>query len=839
MLSKLIEKYYDRPFVTDLLFPVAAEEGIYLLSDGAVGQIWEIRGINCDGKSADGMKKDSNTFANFIRVLPEDVPMQIINVSWQGIDDESLQNYMNGDMGDPYIRQYMERKIAWHNECKHKGFAKEGTTCFYPRTIRTFLTIKQNPLNLSRISLYTRESFAATKQKLKSTTTIVETSLSSAGIGFKKVGVDDLIAVMYRILNPERYLDIPLSRYAGGDIRRYVAFNSAEAQPNGWESGKTRYNVISFANNPSVPDPAPDTDDKAEYFYTVPNILFRELGGTCLYDFMPMMLFTVNFNIPPQAALSTAINMKKSLSFMHKMNFIGEEAIDKKIAVAENNKLLTAMYGGEKAVKASYHLCIPASVEESDFITSRIVSRLNVTSSCNAFQEDLIASGIFMRCLPFGFDHRIPDEGRFVRRAVTATSANLADIAPIYRSGCGVRTDKAIGYWNRRGEPTWFDPFDKDTAITSGHILITGATGAGKSVTAVDFIHQALRQPATVILIDKGESYKRLCLLKKGQYLKFEGETDFKLDPFVGDFSADHRAVLTSAISTMVTGGYENITREEVAAISEAVLQLSKKDRAEKSITDIAAILKESGDPISVSVARKLFPFYGQGQFAGSIEGDKPALQLSNQLTVCELGDVDMHKDYQSVIVSLLIYYITEFVKKIPDRKYLFIDEAWSLFKNEVSVDFLVKAVKTFRKFGVSVVFLTQQLDDFAVIARAINMKDNLPNKILLYQEPDVIVRNAGQLELSQGDLDLYKTIKKGKYYTEALIKAQQWTAVGRISLDPKSYWVATTSDPDKELLKNLMDTNPERKRRASDPKPMTLEEAIQYASEKYPYGVK
>ncbi len=839
MLTKLIEKYYDKPFVTDLLFPVAAEEDIYLLADGSVGQIWEIHGINSDGKSDEEMKKNSSTFANFIRVLPEDVPMQIINVSWQGIDAESLQNYTKGDMTDPHIREYMERKIAWHNECQRKGFAKEGVTCFYPRSIRTFLTIKQNPLGLDKISLYTKEAFAATKQKLKNTTTIVETSLSSGGIGYAKVDVDDLVSVMYRILNPERYLDIPLSRYAGGDIRRYVAFNSAEAGGSSWESGTTKYNVISFANNPSIPDPNPDNSNSKEDFYTIPNILFRELNGTCLYDFIPMMLFTINFNIPPQAALSAGLNFKKSLSFMHRLNFIGEEAIDKKIATAESNRLLTAMYGGEKTVKASYHLCIPTSVEESDFITSQIVSRLNVTSSCNAFQEDIIASGILMRSLPFGFDHRIPDEGRFVRRAVTATSLNLADIVPIYRSGRGVRTDQAIGFYNRRGEDTWFDPFDKDTAVTSAHTLITGATGAGKSVTAVDLIHQALRQPATVIIIDKGESYKRLCLLKKGQYLKFEGETDFKLDPFVGDFSNDHRAVLTSAISTMVTGGSEQITREEVAAISEAVLHLSKKDRTEKSISEIVVILKDAGDPISMSVARKLFPFYGQGQFAGSIEGGKPALELKNQLTVCELGDVDMHKDYQSVVVSLLIYYITEFVKKIPGRKYLFIDEAWSLFKNEVSVDFLVKAVKTFRKYGVSVVFLTQQLDDFSIIARAINMKDNLPNKILLYQEPDVIARNAEQLELSQGDLDLYKTIKKGKYYTEALIKAQQWTAVGRISLDPKSYWIATTSEPDKELLKNLMDTNPARKRRASDPKPMTLEEAIEYASKKHPYGVK
>jgi len=839
MLFKLLEKYYDKPFVFDLLAPVAAEEDIYLLSDGSVGQMWEIHGVNCDGKSSDEMQKASNMFANFIRVLPEDAPMQIINLSWQGIEDEALQNYTRGDLSDPYLRSYMERKIAWHNKCKHKGFAKEGTTCFYPRSIRTFLTIKQNPLNLGGIGLYDKQTFAKTKQKLKNTTTVVETSLSSGNIGFKRIGINDLISILYKILNPERALDIDPPRYNGGDIRKYFSFTTSEAHNDGWDAHNTRYNVISLANNPSSLNPkTANNGENDESVYTFPNILFRELNGECLYDLIPTMLFTINFYVPSQAALSNALSMKKSLSFLHRMNFIGEEAIDKGIAMGETKKLLTAMYGGEKVVKASYHVCVPTSVEESDFTTSRIISRLNVTTNCNAFQEDMIASGIFMRCLPFGFDQKVPNEEKIVRRAVTATSSNLADIAPIYRSGRGVRTDKAVGYYNRRGEDNWLDLFDKDTAITSAHTLITGATGAGKSVTAVDFIHQALRQPATVIVIDKGESYKRLCMLKKGQYLKFEGETNFKLDPFIGNFDADHRAFLVALLSNMVTGGYESITREEVAAISEAVLQVTNAGE-EKSIGNVCSLLKAYQDRISIAVARKLFPFYGKGQYAGSIEGDKPSLELSNPLTVFELGDVDMHKDYQAVIIFLLIYYITEFVKKTPGSKYLFIDEAWSLFKNEVSVDFLVKAVKTFRKYGVSVVFLTQQLDDFSVIARAINMKDNCPNKILLYQEPEVILKNAEQLDLNQGEIDLYKTIKKGKYYAEALLKTQQWTSVGRISLDPESYWVVTTSDPDKELLNRLTNNDPKLRRRASDPSPMTLEEAIKYAAEKYPYGVK
>ena len=163
-------------------------------------------------------------------------------------------------------------------------------------------------------------------------------------------------------------------------------------------------------------------------------------------------------------------------------------------------------------------------------------------------------------------------------------------------------------------------------------------------------------------------------------------------------------------------------------------------------------------------------------------------------------------------------------MKNLPGEKYLFIDEAHALLKNEASVDFLVGAVKTFRKYGCAVGFITQQLDDFMVIARALNMKDNCPNKILLYQEMDVVKKHAKDLDLSDATMELYKTIKKSPRYSEALIVTQQWTSVFRTTIDPESYWIATNSQEDNAYMNELLQS-------------MSLREAVKHAALTYPYG--
>lgn len=818
MLLKTITDFYSKPFITDLLYPFRYEDDVFCLIDGAFGIMWEIDGVNTDGKGDEDLQKISDTFSNFLKCLPEGINMQIIFTTWRGLDKDRLSIFKNGNLNNDYIREYMERKITWHDHGKKEGFATEGTSVFCPKTIKTYLTIKQ--ASVSPGNLYTEDSFSKTRLKLKNIETIVESSLSSGGIKYAKVTDVGLIQLMYKFLNPTRSLDIQHCEHPTGDLRRHMIFNSPDASSDGWKFEDKKYSVISFKNNPAI-------SGEDDMLYTSPNILFRDIGGMGLASMVPMMFFTMNIYIPSQEAVSKKLSFKRSMAFLHRMNALGDTAIDKEIAREETKKLLTVIYSGEKVVKVAYHLCIPTTEDVSDFLITQLVSYLNVRTGCNAFKEDLIAPGIFMRSLPFGFDYDTPDEARLVCRSITATTAIIADVAPIYKQGRGAVTETAWGMYNRSGEDLWFDPFDKNTSITSPHCILTGATGAGKSFSAEDWVHHLLRQPDSVVMIiDKGESYKNLCeCYADGQYLKFEGNPDFVMDPFrQGDFTPDHRAFLVSLISSMTTGGYQQISREEVASISEAVLMLM--DREDKSISGLITVLKGNEDPISKTVARKLFPFHGQGQYARFIESDKPSLSLSNRLMIAELGDLETHKDLQAIVVFLLIYYITEYVKKIPGRKYLLIDEAWSLFQNEVAVDFLVKAVKTFRKHGCSVIFITQQLEDFMVVGKAMNMKDNCPNILLLYQEGDVVLKNKEQLNLSQGEYDLYSTVKKSKKYAEIFFKTQGWSGIGRITLDPESYWVATTSEPDKVYLASLKKQG------------MTLRDAVKYAATQHPYGI-
>jgi type IV secretory pathway VirB4 component len=356
--------------------------------------------------------------------------------------------------------------------------------------------------------------------------------------------------------------------------------------------------------------------------------------------------------------------------------------------------------------------------------------------------------------------------------------------------------------------------------------MITGGTGAGKSVTMCDFILQSLRQDPYVIVIDKGNSYQRIGEYNNAPYLKFEGTPEVILDPFViGNRDEDHRAFLVSLLSTMITGGTEAINREEVSILSEVVYKVLSQ-QAEPSLNAIVSTLRSNDDSISRSIARKFYPFYGNGQYARFFEGDKPVLNIKNKFTIFELGDIEAHKDLQAVIVSQLIHYVTEFVKTLPGvRKYLVIDEAWSLFKNDIAVQFLVKAVKTFRKYGVSVIFLTQQVEDFAVVAEALNMADNCPNQIFLQQKFDVIDRMKDTFGLSKGELEMYRSVRKTNRYSEALIKTERWSSVVRIMLDPKGYWLTTTKDSDKAYLARLMQN-------------MSLREAINKASIEHPYGI-
>ena len=817
--EKIAEAVFRKPNFKKFLKPVEPVEnkqGIFYLSDGSLGYIAELGGINVEDNNPEQI---SNKLENIFIVLPEKYSYQLLLLCNKGCDE--IKRYAeSGVFKIEEVKKYMQRKVQWHDHGVERAFSREDGMIFSPRTIKTFITIKEN-------GRFTRskEDIQKAIEEFSMDVKRVESSFKAV-MNIKPLQADDLIQVLYRFLNQKRAIKVPPQKYMDEDMRKYLIYSSVD-NTSKIKIDNTVYNVISFGH---LPVKYNDEDKKS---YTEPNAILKENErGVSIIDYSESLLLVINFRIINSYMYTKKLEGKRTMAHKHRYNILSDtEAIDKQKQLDDTQMMISELYTGKKAISASIHAIIPTDSEEADSKTEEMLMYFNTMLNCNAFKEDLIASEIFVMSLPFGYDAKIHRDD-IVQRNVICTSSNLADIAPLYRYGRGSTSETGAIYYNKRGELFTLDLFAKDTSDTAPHCLITGLTGSGKTVTAFDFIEQSLRQPAIVVIIDKEISYRRQCLLNGGQHMVFEGIPNVKMDPFWGDLSEDHKAKTIDNLSIMATGN-KDITVEDKSYISEAVAHVFKvlKERGySKDFSPMGETIKyltDMNDDKAKSIARRLYMYHGDGPYSRFIEGDRPPLDINSNFVLFELADIDAYKDLQTVTISLLLHYITEFVKKHPGiKKYLIIDEAWQLFMNETSVEYLIKAVKTFRKLGCAVIFVTQQLDDFSYIAKAMNMKKNCPNKILLYQDYKEIQENAEALGLTTEQLLQYRKIKKYGKFSEALIVTEKWTATGRITLDPRSYWMIANSQNDRMYIDRMLE------------KGLSLEEAIERASKEYPYGV-
>ncbi|WP_245853353.1 conjugative transfer ATPase [Pasteurella oralis] len=110
----------------------------------------------------------------------------------------------------------------------------------------------------------------------------------------------------------------------------------------------------------------------------------------------------------------------------------------------------------------------------------------------------------YLRWLPLCFDpmddkYRLYTKFNFVQ--------HIANLLPVFGRSIGTR-HPGITYFNRGGAPLDFDPLNKDDRAKSGHCLILGPTGAGKSATLNGKIAQlvAVYRPR-LFIIEAGNSF--------------------------------------------------------------------------------------------------------------------------------------------------------------------------------------------------------------------------------------------------------------------------------------------------------------------------------------------
>jgi len=813
-------------------------DGLFINIDGSLSKIFELPMIETELCDSAGLQSISDKMELLIHRLElKNLCCQFILLN-DACVDSSLQQYLKIiEKNTPDI----VKESAWekinHIKLSTAGFAGIESN-FSPKRIRCFFTVRLYPqwvhpklknkiqnvlFNDTSIDRHISREFQKHKEELNNLTEKIINVFKSCSVIPNELDEEEVTILLYRILNPKRSLTIPKPNFDQGvPIRDRILFNNPIIDFNGFVLDSHHYRVISLKEIPS---------------FTTPGMFSSETNHHgCLLDLTKNFMIVINFNVPDQAAALNLIRLQKSLSFMYASNFMGDTNVEETQRKKEiDDTILEIFKGGNKLVSPRIHFILNEdNKEKADKSCDQILIFLN-QHGCEGVREDIIGASLFLSSLPFNFDNYYDN---FTRRHKRMVSTNLSDMLPVYGSFRGTKTPAQL-YLNRRGEIAFFDPFDSNT---NPHCVLIGSSGAGKSFFATDMIFQQMRLDSHIFVLDKGESYKKICSVLNGQYVKFEFDQPLTINPFSKKPDSESIAFLVELLSQMASGGDERdrLKREEEGFIQNAIYKVYEQSSGDREITlsDVIELMRDPkfnevhgvGENMGRTLSLRLSKFSKNGPYGKFFDGPNQ-FNLESRFTVFELANLSSHKDLQLVVLLNIMFYITKLVSSkelIAKRKFLMIDEAWTLLKLKNTADFITNAFKTFRKYRCSTMAITQELADITRQESGIAILANAANKIILKQELNVVDLLKDGMALPQSTVDILKTLKtlKGQY-SEALIITDSSSGVIRLVSYPFLYWIANTEPVNNQYLEKIIKEKE------------NLIEAIHFSAKEFPYGIQ
>jgi conjugal transfer ATP-binding protein TraC len=806
----------------DYLPYVACVEDAVLLSDRfgqapSIGRMWELEPVCLEGAAEERWDSVATAIDGLLLRLPEDSACQFFLIGDPHIDPELTAFQAQGQVNG-LVRAACEERVQLYHASVHTPLFEHKGVPFRCRRVRAYCTVRLWPTPPRRHGrpLFARPAVEAWLEhactEIAAVEDVLQEGVHLAGIGLRRLDASAVKALLWRFVNPGEAL--PPSPYRDGWLlREQLLAHHPHVDGHGIAFGAQHVTILSAAEPP---------------FETRPGLFVRELdfGGAhaALLDLFPELCLVYNVHILNQQQAYARVKRHKSMAWLNRLDPLQGLSIETQVVAEDLEKVMAEVFGrGQRVLSVGVHAVLAGHAEELAVTTNRVIAAVGHLGFRLA-PEETIGASLFVHCLPLGFD---PASDSMLCRTHRYVSSNVADLLPMYGYFRGVGTRRYLFLWlNRHGEPVSFDPFD---AAPAPHGLVAGYTGVGKTVFIMDMIVQGLRLGAHIFVLDKGDSYHRLCQLVGGRRYVFDPDHPPCTNPFAGPLSPERLAALWQLVVEMMQGRTERdvLGREEEGMIERAISDTYRRlGHEEVTLSDVAASLQAQGT-YGARLAFRLEPFLRTGRYGRFLDGPN-TLRLDTPLTVFELGQLNRDPELQKVMVMVLVNMITQVVAHERERvKLLFVDEAWSLLTSANAARFLGEAARTYRKYGTALISITQQPRDFLETAGGRAVRDNAPIRFLLPQPPDVAQEVAHELGLSAEKTALFTSLESvpGKF-AEALLETPTGSGVIRIVLPPSLYWITTSTERERRYLEELS-------RRLG-----SLEAAIAHAAATYPHGL-
>lgn len=363
----------------------------------------------------------------------------------------------------------------------------------------------------------------------------------------------------------------------------------------------------------------------------------------------------------------------------------------------------------------------------------------------------------------------------------------------------------------------WDSPLKKGLIVNRNR-LIFGPSGTGKSFLVNHIVSQYYEQGHHIIIMDIGNSYKKLCLLVGGDYLEYEEENPLKFNPFNFEkYSVEKKEFLVSLLLFLWKGSDNKPSREEKNVLSkylDSYFQKIGNDNVIKPCFNtfydhVVESNVEGGDLFfdKNSFVFSTIDFYKGGDYDFVLNAEDRMDFLHKRFIVFELDNIKDHPILFPLIIMLLIETTMDKIRNLPGiKKSVFIDECWKPLSQGQMVGFIKYLYKTIRKFYGEIAIATQDIDDIISTDAGPAMINNTDTFLLLSHKKKLSLKDKFSKYLSFTESDVSKLYATDK--RQVFIKMGSLSNVYKVKVSPQRYACYTSNGDENEKIYNKYKEN-------------------------------
>lgn len=422
----------------------------------------------------------------------------------------------------------------------------------------------------------------------------------------------------------------------------------------------------------------------------------------------------------------------------------------------------------------------------------------------------------------------------FAERQLFYGSLNFATI--FFNDTTNYKNDKQGVILNSRisNIPVTIDTWDDEKKyVRARNFMIFAPTGFGKSFLANHLFRQYYEEGARIVIIDLGQSYRKLSALypKDTEFIHYEEGKPIGLNPF--DLQGEE--LTTSKIEDLVEFVITHYKRAEVTTESEKtalrkIIEAYFKRGGEQSLLKFIKALREGKDTILVELDIKPeyfnldeflfrmseFETGGVYEFLYKDESNSNLKRVKDKkIIVFELDEVKENELLLSIMLQLISTTINETVWKDKSTKgYIFFDEVAKQFKFKGVLQKIEYFYQAIRKQNGSIGMVLQAISQLPEAGENGQIaKTIIENTQILY------VLNAKDYSALQDRfkmsdhaynqmVSVASKFEGERKYSEVFLMRGNHHQVYRLEVPPEVFWAyQTEGKQNEELMKVYEDT--------------------------------